>query len=476
MSSERQAPAGLVAQREAGLTGHATRRQFLFAVSALAAPAARPPNILLLFPDQWRFDWTGANPTLDVRTPNLDGLARRGARFTRVLAPSPLCAPARACLAAGKEYANCRVPNNGYDYPLDQPTFYAMLRQRGYSVLGCGKFDLHKKTLDWGLDGKRLIKEWGFSDGIDNAGKHDAIRSGAVEPKDPYMAYLHRRGLAALHVADFKRRREYADTFPTPLDEEAYCDNWLANNGLRLLRSVPRGRPWFLQVNFTGPHSPMDITRRMEATVRGRSFPSPNQNTQYPAEIHTAIRQNYTAMCENIDRWVGLFLREIEQRGELANTLVVFSSDHGEMLGDHNRWGKSVPYQPSVGVPLYVAGPGVKAGLVSDALVSVMDLTATFLDYAGIPCLPDMESRSLRPVLEGRTRTHREWVRSGLNAWRLVWDGRYKLITGFDPQQEARRQAGEAAPLLFDLEADPLENTNLAAREPARVRKMRELL
>ncbi len=458
-----------------------TRRRFLTQAAALAglpAVAAPPANILLLFPDQWRFDWTGANPALDVRTPNLDALARRGARFTRAVVPSPLCAPSRACLAAGREYSNCGVPNNGYDYPLDQPTFYQALRARGYAVLGCGKFDLHKKTEDWGLDGKRLLKEWGFTDGVDNAGKNDAIRSGAVTPKDPYMAYLHKRGLAAAHVEDFRKRRGdggYAATFPTPLDEEAYCDNWLAQNGLNLLRSVPKGKPWFLQVNFTGPHNPMDITVRMEKLVRGRSFPQPNRNTQFSPETHVAIRQNYTAMCENIDRWVGLYLKEIEARGETANTLVVFSSDHGEMLGDHNRWGKSVPFQPSVGVPLYAAGPGVKGGLVSDALVSIMDLTATFLDYAGAAPLKSTDSRSLRPLFEGRTRKHREFVRSGLNEWRAVWDGRYKLVTGFDPAQ-ARKGGETAAPLLFDLEADPLENNNIASREPAQVKRLRELL
>lgn len=455
-----------------------TRRDFLTqaaALTALPAAAAQPPNILLLFPDQWRFDWTGANAALDVRTPNLDSLAKRGARFTRAIVPSPLCAPSRACLAAGKEYAGCGVPNNGYDYPLDQPTFYQALRACGYEVLGCGKFDLHKKTEDWGLDGKRLLKEWGFTGGIDNAGKHDAIRSGAVSPKDPYMAYLHKRSLAAAHVADFKKRKDYSATFPTPLDEQAYCDNWLARNGLELLRAVPKGKPWFLQVNFTGPHEPMDITARMERLVRGRQYPPPNGNTQFPPETHVAIRQNYTAMCENIDRWAGLFLQEIASRGETANTLVVFSSDHGEMLGDHNRWGKSVPYQPSIGVPLYIAGPGVKGGLVSDALVSVMDLTATFLDFAGIAIPKAMDSISLRPVLEGRTRTHREFLRSGLNAWRVAWDGRYKLVTGFDPAKGPKAELG-GEPLLFDLEADPGENTNLASREASRVSRMRQML
>jgi arylsulfatase A-like enzyme len=443
-----------------------TRRDFLAKASVLAlvpAPQKRP-NILLLFPDQWRHDWTSATRGLNVHTPNLDALAKRGTRFTRALVASPLCAPSRGCLAAGKEYERCRVPNNGTDYPLDQTTYYQLLRDSGYHVMVCGKIDLHKKTRDWGLDGKRLLKEWGFSDGIDNAGKHDAL-SGASKPLDPYMAYLHKRGLAAAHVEDFHKRKDYSATFPTPLPEEAYCDNWLSKNGFDLLALAPKNKPWHMQVNFTGPHNPMDITARMEKGARGIDFPQPNGNTEFAPETHVAIRQNYTAMVENIDRWVGLFMEELRRRGELDNTLVVFSSDHGEMLGDHGRWGKSLPYQPSVGVPLYVAGPGVKVGVVSNALVSIMDLAATFLDYGGVAKPKDMDSRSIRPVLEGTTRTHRNHLRSGLNKWRLAWDGRYKLITGFGEED-----------LLFDLENDPLENVNLAAKMPERVQKMRELL
>lgn len=441
-----------------------TRRDFVGGAALAASAAPRQPNILLLFPDQLRFDWLGIGSSLPVRTPNIDALARRGVRFTRVVTPSPLCAPARACLASGMDYRRCRVPDNAVDYPLDQPTYYGMLRERGYHVLGCGKLDLHKATLDWGLDGKRMLKEWGFTDGVDNAGKRDAVRSGAVTPKDPYMAWLHRRGLAAAHVADFKKRRGQDVTFPTPLPDDAYCDNWLSRRGLELLRAVPPGRPWHLAVNFTGPHEPWDITVSMERTCRGRTFPQPNGNKQYPPEAHVAVRQNYTAMVENIDRWVGTFVDEVRRRGELENTLVVFSSDHGEMLGDHNRWGKSVPWQPSIGVPLIVAGPEVKP-TVSDALVSTVDLTATFLDYAGMAKPKQMDSRSLRPVVEGRARTHREFLRSGLKKWRAVWDGRHKLVTGF----------GEA-PELYDLVADPLENRNLAAETPRVISRLQELL
>jgi arylsulfatase A-like enzyme len=376
------------------------------------------------------------------------------------------------------EYDRCGVVNNGQDFPLGKTTYYQLLRESGYHVAGCGKLDLHKASSIWGLDGKGRLAEWGFSDGIDNAGKHDAIASGATTPKDPYMAFLHREGLAQAHVEDFRKRKGYNATFPTPLPENAYCDNWLSQNGLDLLRRTPKGKPWHLVVNFTGPHPPMDITAGMDETCRNRDFPQPNGSKEFTPAEHVAIRQNYAAMIENIDRWVGTFLEELKRRGELDNTVVVFSSDHGEMLGDHNRWGKTYPWAASVGVPLVAAGPGIKRGVRSDALVSHIDIGATFLDYAGVEKPKEMESRSLRPLLEGRTAKHRDVLLSGLNRWRMASDGRFKLITGFDPEQ-TRKQAEEAPtppPVLFDLESDPLENRNIAATAPEHVKRLRQAL
>ena len=466
-----------------------TRRLFIqtatagaLSTASLASPATESrPNILLLFPDQFRYDWTQANRTLPVRTPNIARLATNGMSFSKAIVASPLCAPSRACLASGKSYPRCRVAGNGHDYPIDQRTHYSLLRDAGYHVVACGKVDLHKATLDWGLDGKRLLKEWGFSDGIDNAGKYDAISSGAEAPKDPYMAYLYGRDLAAAHIADFRRRIKdgYAGTYPTPLPDPAYCDNWIGNNGLQLLTQSPKDRPWYLSVNFTGPHNPEDITASMEARARGREFPQPNGCKIYTPEIHTAIRQNYSAMVENIDRWVGVYVDELRKRGELDRTLIVFSSDHGEMLGDHNRWGKSVPWQASVGVPLVVSGPGVKRRVVN-APVSTLDLTSTFLDYAGIQTPADMDSRSMRPMFTGEKDRHREIVTSALGPWKMAWDGRYKLMHGYDP---AARMSGEGKqldpvdpsaiqPLLFDHETDPQENRNIHSEQAAIARKL----
>jgi arylsulfatase A-like enzyme len=194
-------------------------------------------------------------------------------------------------------------------------------------------------------------------------------------------------------------------------------------------------------------------------------FPQPNNCKQFDADTHVKIRQNYSAMVENIDRWLGIYIQEVEKRGGLDNTLTVYSSDHGEMLGDHNRWAKGVPYQPSVRVPLVVWGTDVAGGVVSDGLVSTMDLTATFLDFARIPVPAEMDGTSLKSLLAGETKAHREYVFSGLNDWRMVFDGRYKLI-----QTEGKK------PVLYDLVSDPLENEDIADRSSKHVERLAKLL
>ena len=265
--------------------------------------AARP-NLLLVIADQHRFDFTGANPELPPLTPVLDRLAARGVSFTNAVTPAPLCAPARACLASGRSYDRCGVAGNAQDYPLDQQTYYGLLRDSGYHVAGAGKFDLHKATLDWQLDGSRHMSEWGFSEGIDSEGKHDAIKSGAERPAGPYMAELHRRALAAQHVRDYARHK-YRDTDPTPLPDDLYGDNWIAENALGLLDRCPADRPWHLVVNFSGPHEPMDVTAGMRQRWAGVRLPPPHDNDEWDAATHQRIRQNYAAMIENIDRHLG---------------------------------------------------------------------------------------------------------------------------------------------------------------------------
>lgn len=448
------------------------------------------PNILLLFPDQWRFDWTSANPHLPIRTPNLDRLVKLGTCFTNTIVATPLCAPSRACLASGMEYGKAGVASNAQDYPVGRiKTFYSMLRDGGYHVLACGKMDLAKASNWWGIDGKWRLTPWGFSDGINNAGKIDQVIGYELNndrPADPYLTFLNKKNLLQEHLSDVRSRMRggYAATNPTPLPNEAYCDNWLARQGLDLLDASPRDKPWFLQVNWTGPHNPEDITARMESQVRSLKMPSPNGANQYDATTNQTIRQNYTAMCENIDRTIGLYLDQLTSMGQLDNTIILFSSDHGEMLGDHGRWGKVVPYHPSASVPLTIAGPGIVSGKTSAALVNHIDLAATCLDFAGIPIPRGMDSRSLRPVLEGRKSAHREVLFSGLGAWRMAFDGEYKVITGFDPNLKQNSPAWTplspqihgVAPLVFDLTNDPGENKDLHATKSSRGEQLLRML
>ncbi len=421
------------------------------------------PNILFLFPDQWRGDWLSTNPQLPLRLPNLERLAARGTTLTQAVSPSPICAPCRAILASGMQYERCRVPSNARDFPLDQPTMYQALQGKGYHTMGCGKFDLHKGSCDWHLDGSRSLAEWGFSAGIDNEGKWDGAGSGRETPRGPYLRFLEENGLRQAHLDDFDRRRgNPSAVFPTTLPEEAYCDNWLADNGLKLLREAPADRPWFLQVNFTGPHDPWDITRNMADWYADVDFPQPVASTLLTPEAHLGIRRNYAAMCENIDRRIGDLLAEVERRGESERTVVVFSSDHGEMLGDHDRFGKAVPWNGSVHVPLIIAGPGIPAGATCDQPIPMLDLAATFLDWAGASM--DMDARSLRPLLEGRRHFHREVAYSAYGGWRMVTDGRFKLIRNFLETD-----------WLFDLLHDPGELHNLlsCATGPAAEARLR---
>jgi len=154
------------------------------------------------------------------------------------------------------------------------------------------------------------------------------------------------------------------------------------------------------------------------------------------------------------------------------------------MLGDHDRWAKTVPYEASLCVPLIAAGPGIKPGQRSNALVSIIDIGATFLDYADAGKLEGQMARSFRPLLEGKTSSHREFVSSGLFGWRLVSDGRYKLIRGYDPEagiigtHDVRvvQPKSDVPPLLFDLESDPLENRNIASKAPDVVARLSKLL
>ena len=448
------------------------------------------PNILLVFPDQHRGDWLGFRGTNGVATPNIDALAARGVAFENALTPSPVCSPARSCMALARRYDRQPVPGNRYDVPDDAATIYQDLREHDYDVLACGKFDLLKQSKDWGADGQhgsgdtsRLI-HLGFTGGVDSAGKHDCITANQRGLAEPYATFLEERGLLQTHLDDFDRRppgqTSYTNVEPTALPDAAYCDNWIGARATALIENAKS--PWFLQVNFNGPHEPLDVTESMRAPFADVDFDQPVDNDQYPADLHVDMRRNYAAMIHNIDSWLGRFLNIIERRGELENTLVIYASDHGDSLGDHNRFQKHVPERGSWNVPLVVAGPGVVTGDTVTTPVDLVDVARTVLDFGGI--IPDrqLDGGSLRPALEGGTlgwdaRT------GGLASWRAIFDGRYKYVHNYERTRSIREimtatwEPGHEAPgVLYDLENDPGEVEDLSPVDPGRMAEYRDRL
>lgn len=461
----------------------------------------RSPNILVLFPDQHRSDWVGYRGARGVRTPVIDRLAARGTAFERTWCASPLCAPSRACLTAGRRYDAQPVRSNSDDYPLDGPSVYRALRSAGYWVAACGKTDLRMPSRSWGSsgwhereDGSSALDELGFSAGVDSAGKYLAIVASLEGTPEPYTTFLEARGLLQTHLDDYAHRpfpaptsrdpRSYLNTDPTPLPDDAYCDNWIGRGALALIDSAPDDRPWFLQVNFTGPHDPMDITASMSERWQDRELPPPIANDTLTPAKHQQIRRNYAAMIENIDSRCGEILDRLEATGVLANTIVVYSSDHGEMLGDLGHWGKVVPYEPSVSVPLVIAGPGVVAGRRVASPVAHVDLTATILDLAGATPEDELDGISLVPLLQGAPHSQeRALMFCGIGSWRAVSDGRYKYVRGYVPgasvaetMMGSYRPADDLPELLFDLVEDPHELHDLVADSPEELGILRQAM
>ena len=454
------------------------------------------PNFLFFFPDQHRGDWMPYSKDifkimgmeeLPLRMSNLKKMMEKGITFTNAISSSPLCAPARACLASGLRYHRCRVKGNYENYPIDQKTYYSVLRENGYSVGSVGKLDLHKPNLSWGLNGWIPdLEKMGFTHVIDNEGKWDAMQSVIMErnnegrkrrvkstnfkPKGPYLKFLAENDLLIVHINDFNKRfgKKNLNSDPTPLPEHAYCDNWLTNNAINMLREFPKDKPWHLVVNFTGPHDPWDVTERMKKAWENVPFPSPNKGDEKKVEEEIEVRQNYAAMLENIDRNIGRILDEVEKGGELDNTIIIYSSDHGEMLGDFESYGKTRPYRGSVKIPLIIAGLNIKKGIYSDTLVELQDLTSTIIDYAGAQMPKARDSLSLRHILEGKDEVHRRYQISaldlskvGVKEWKMISDGQFKLVI----------ENGEIY-RLYNKKNDPWENNDISEENPLILNKL----
>ena len=440
-----------------------------------------PPNVLWICTDQQRVDTLGCYGNPFVHTPNLDRLANDGMRFANAFCQSPVCTPSRASFLTGRYPRTTRCRQNGQSIPDDERIIPKVFHDAGYTCGLSGK--LHLSACN---PAACPIRERRIDDGYDQFyWSHD---TGDRWPANEYIQ----------HLEDHRIRRK-----PEPSPHSKYVcfgpaeafgqTAWCIDRAITFIRAAARTKtPWLFSVNVFDPHHPFDPPREavehfgerlrdipLPCYTEGELASKPVWQTidhqaayggkgGYPYdrmtdEDHRWIRAAYWAMVEVIDRQVGRLLDFLEQIGQRDNTIIVFMSDHGEMLGDHGIYLKGpYCYDCGIHVPLIMTGPGIRAGSVSHELVELIDLAPALLDAAGLDHHPGMQGRSIWPILTGEKGrpTHRNDVICefyGANFsyeppayTTMIRTQTHKLTVAHD------QGTGE----LYDLEQDPREIHN----------------
>lgn len=426
----------------------------------------RRPNILILMSDEHRPDVTGYEGNAVVRTPVLDELAATGVVFRNAYTPSPICIPARQCLAAGQLPRTCGCRVYGEDLPPNSMTFARRFAQWAYTTACGGK--LHHMGPD-------QMQGWLLRFAPDTAvspsflkGRNEA-EFARYTGRDPRWKWLDE---TEIHRArpETESRNQRFDRNVIQCTQEFIEDYFV---DFTYDRATP-DRPLLLKVSLLQPHYPYAATRermrylfnRVPVFVNEPVFDHPFlAERQVPAEIATEreIRRAtaaYYGMVEQVDEHCGSVLQALRDVGQdLDDWIIIYTSDHGEMLGEHGIWEKQKFFEASARVPLIIRWPRRFQPRIVEENVNLCDLFATLCDLAGIDLPesePGLDSRSLVPLMQGESRGWRNETISQFGHQNLMikWDALKYQYYGEDMPE-----------VLFDLERDPLERTNFIGNE-----------
>jgi len=427
------------------------------------------PNILFILSDQLRRSALGCHGDPDARTPNIDALADRGVRCDATNSTYPICVPYRFSLMTG-QYAHSRqVPGIEWRMSPTERTLADEFNEAGYETVYVGKWHLagghgpglFKRPVPRELQG-RWQKWFGFE-----------FRNSFFD-----TAY-------------------FEDDNETPIQIDGYQTDGLTDRTIDYLTNHrDRSRPFCCVLSVEAPHPPFEAPAKYQDAWLKRDITlPPNFMIDSPVDDNCggwgsrldddaresliANRKVYHAMVENLDDNVGRLMAALEQSGDLENTIVIFTADHGELGGSHRLRSKQYPYEESAGVPLILAGPTMPQGEVFTAPTNTEDLFPTLLGLAGIPQRdpannPDHASReplpgeNLAPALRGqqlppdRLGVMLEFVAElrppapfHTSIWRGVRSHRFKYATF------GGLGRGMTPWMFYDLENDPYETTNL---------------
>jgi arylsulfatase len=454
------------------------------------------PNILLIMSDQHRADVMGCAGDPVARTPHLDRLAAEGIRFDNVYCQGPLCMPARASLLTERYVRDHGVSRNAWDTPASWPTFVGDLAAAGYHTSCIGK--MHLWVHGGGKAGGRRTRDtreravqmrgYGFAEPIETTGK---LATGKITSE--YTDYLADRGRYDAYRQFIAARRYVSPpgggrvkrlplwtTASNPVSGDDYIDAWHGRRAVQWIEEYDRDQPFFQWVGFPGPHDPWDAPAEYADLYRRQDMPMPEslerpelprdgalrQFLGYLLNVHSdspglteaviaEIRRFYYGNITLIDEAIGRMLGAMERRGLLDETWVIYTSDHGEMMGEHRMLTKMVFYEPSVKVPLLIRPPGGCAPRVVSDLVEHLDLSATIRDIAGSAGHPSFAGRSLLGWAGGGSGFSRPAVFSENLGLGMVRTPARKLVYVTDTLEPVQ---------LFDLAADPLEDVNVVGR------------
>jgi len=451
------------------------RRDFLGAAGAGFGlqRASERPHILLLMADQYRADSVGADGNKVIHTPNLDRLASEGVLFRCAYSSTPTCTPARSALLTG--LAPWRHGMLGYGrvaekYPLELPR---ALRDAGYYTLGIGKMHYHPQRNLHGFH-QVLLDESGRAESPDFRSDYRAWFWSEAPSLDP--------DATGIGWNDY-RAKAYV------LPERLHPTRWMGDTAVRFIETYDRPEPFFLKVSFARPHSPYDPPERLMRRYADAAIPkaqvgawaeryaprSDSSNNIWHGDMGAAqvrhSRQGYYGSVTFVDEQIGRILEALEKRRWLDQTLILFTSDHGDMTGDHHLWRKSYAYQASARIPMLMRWPrgliSARRGQVLAQPVELRDILPTCLEVAGSSPETPMDGRSLLAPLRGEKwrgfiDLEHDVCYSVENHWNALTDGRWKYIL----------HARDGAEQLFDLTRDPAELHDLAG-ETAHAARLR---
>lgn len=419
----------------------------------------RQPNILLIMTDQQRWDALGASGNPHIRTPVLDRLCAQGVRYERCYTPSPVCVAARAALVTGLLPHRTGAVDNGLPVRDGAATLMSLLGEAGYATHGVGKMHFSPPRRSLGFGSMELSEEI----------------PGRAE-SDDFLTFLQARGFGHVHEPHGVRSDMYYIPQVSQLPAHLHTTAWTADRAAAFLRAHDQRRPFFLWASFIKPHPPFDPPVPWNKLYRTVDMPAPfrpegfralqtwwmrHQNRYKYREggpddtLARTIRAAYYACVSFIDHQVGRMLRVLEDTGCADDTLVIFTSDHGELLGDYGSWGKRSFLDPAVRVPLIIRWPGRQAaGTVERRPATLLDVMPTCLAAAGAAGARDLDGCDLaagspaRPLFGQLSR--------GRHGTYMVAQGPFKYTYSAPDDRE----------YLFDVTAEPAEAHNLAD-EPA---------